>query len=72
MKIGDIVMFVDNGRYAKWFYGKLGEVTNYTAVAKSDGLPHCAVRWLQPVEYHGRYTSKSHFKASCFEVSREL
>jgi hypothetical protein len=71
MEVGDIVMFVDSGRYAKWFYGKLGEVTSYTAVAKSDGQAHCAVRWIQPVEYSGRWTSKSHFKASCFEVYQE-
>ena len=71
MKVGDIVMFVDEGRYAKWFYGKLGEVTNYTAKGKADGKPHCAVRWIQPVEYHGRFTSKSHFRASCFATLKD-
>ena len=30
MKKGDLVMFIDEGTYAKWFYGQMAEVINYT------------------------------------------
>ena len=28
MKVGDVVMFTDQGRYAKWFYGRIGVITH--------------------------------------------
>ena len=67
MKVGDIVMFTDNGIYAKWFYGKLGIVENYIQKG-SDGKAHIAVKWLEPVKYHDRYTGGSHFSADKFTV----
>ena len=63
-------MFSDLGRYAKWFYGQLGFITNYTPKG-ADGKPHCTVTWLQPVEYHGKYTKVSHFGSDKFEVISE-
>ena len=66
---GDIVMFVDNGRYAKWFFGQLAEVVHYTAPTESDdGKAHCRVCWLQPVKYHGKYTEISDFPTDKFEI----
>ncbi len=62
MKAGDLVMFVDEGRYAKWFYGKLGSCEKSTEKTKS-----CRVRWLRPVEYHGRHTSISDFGWDMFK-----
>jgi hypothetical protein len=66
MKVGDLVMFVDKGTYAKWFFGQL-------AVAKSvsqntRGAWHCRVAWLQPVKYHDSYTTVSDFRVDKFEV----
>ena len=62
MHAGDVVMFVDEGRYAKWFYGKIGVVEKSSPEKKS-----CRVRWLEPVLYHGRHTSVSDFGWSRFE-----
>ena len=56
MKVGDVVMFIDEGRYAKWFYGKLGVVEKSTPEKKS-----CRVRWIEPVLYHERYATVSDF-----------
>ena len=67
MNIGDLVMFVDEGRYSKYFWGQMGTVENYTPQGR-DGNAHCRVRWLQPVPYHGRSTSVSDFRADCFKV----
>jgi len=69
MKVGDLVMFNDGtSLYAKWFYGQLGIVESYTAVAKSDGEAHCRVRWLAPVKYYGKHATYSDFAAANFEV----
>ena len=67
MKKGDSVMFVDRGTYAKWFFGQLATVES---VRQNDdtGVWHCRVRWLQPVRYHGRTTTVSHFSVDRFEV----
>jgi len=70
MKKGDIVMFTDKGRYARWFYGQLGTITNYTPDG-SDGKSHCRVKWLHPVKYFTRHTSTSDFCAEYFEVISE-
>ena len=67
MKVGDLVMFTDTGTYAKWFYGQLAVIESYTAEG-SDGKAHCGVRWLQPVPYHDKVTSKSNFPAARFKV----
>ncbi len=66
MKVGDIVMFVDDGTYAKWFFGQMGivESCNYA----SNGVQHCRVSWLQPVKYYDRHATYSDFEASKFEV----
>ena len=66
MKIGDLVMFVDEGTYAKWFYGQLA-IAESVSKNKS-GNWHCRVRWLNPVKYHDRYTTISDFGCERFEV----
>lgn len=68
MKIGDTVMFIDEGRYARWFFGQLAIVENYTPRG-ADGHAHCRVRWMQPVPYFGKLTSVSDFRADNFEVA---
>ena len=70
MKVGDLVMFVDNGTYAKWFYGQLGIVENFTPVG-SDGKSHCRVAWLNPVKYFDKFTTTSDFSADKFQVCEE-
>jgi len=62
MCAGDIVMFIDEGRYAKWFYGRLGIVESSTEKTRS-----CRVRWLDPVKYFDRYTAISDFGWNYFE-----
>tara|TARA_E500000331_G_C16975905_1_gene591376 strand:+ start:487 stop:699 length:213 start_codon:yes stop_codon:yes gene_type:complete len=66
MKENDLVMFTDEGTYAKWFYGKLAIVQNVSYA--NDGKLHCRVRWLQPVLYFDRTTSTSDFAADKFTV----
>ena len=66
MKVGDLVMFIDEGRYARWFYGQLASVDSCTY--GSDGHLHCRVSWLQPVNYHDRMTTVSDFRADKFKV----
>jgi hypothetical protein len=69
MKIGDIVMFVDTGRYAKWFFGRLATVESYTPThSNSTRGASCRVRWLEPVKYHDGFTEVSDFSANQFEV----
>lgn len=63
MKAGDIVMFIDEGRYAKWFYGAIGVCEKSTEKTRS-----CRVRWLEPVKYFHRYTSYSDFGWDNFQV----
>mgnify|MGYP001360143835 CR=1 FL=1 len=36
MKIGDVVTFVDGGRYAKWFFGKIAVVENVSINSKGE------------------------------------
>lgn len=67
MKVGDVVMFTDRGRYAQWFYGKIGVIEHLTTKA-ADGRSHCRVKWLTPVGYHDRYTEFSDFPLDYFEV----
>ena len=67
MKVGDLVTFVDKGTYARWFFGKMG-----ICEISSPGKESCRVRWLEPVEYHGRYTSMSDFGWDKFEVHNEM
>jgi len=67
MKTGDLVMFTDDGRYAKWFFGKFAEVMHYTPIG-CDGKAHCRVKWLDPVKYHDSHTTVSDFSADKFQV----
>jgi len=66
VKVGDLVMFVCKGTYAKWFYGKLGVCESSTPEKNS-----CRVRWLEPVKYFDRYTTHSDFGWERFEVYNE-
>jgi hypothetical protein len=67
MKVGDLVMFNDEGYYAKWFYGKFAVVESSTEKTKS-----CRVRWLEPVRYFASYTSISDFHWKDFEVCESI
>ena len=66
MKVGDVVMFIDDGRYAKWFWGKLGIAEN--VVINSGGEEHCRVKWIEPVKYFDRFASVSSFRTSNFMI----
>lgn len=66
MKVGDLVMFNCEGTYAKWFYGQLGIVASLGH--SKEGNLYCGVQWLQPVKYHGKFTSRSSFSVNKFEV----
>ena len=67
MKVGDVVMFTDKGRYAQWFYGRVGVITHMSTSSK--GKKHCRVQWITaPVEYHDRMTDYSDFPLEYFEV----
>jgi len=60
MKLGDVVMFVDNGVYAEWFFGQLGIIVAGPSKS-SDGKTHCRVQWLNPVPYNGKKATVSDF-----------
>ena len=66
MKVGDLVTFIDEGIYAKWFFGQLAIVQRCSINAR--GNKHCRVKWIQPVKYHHRWTTVSDFSADKFEV----
>jgi hypothetical protein len=66
MKVGDVVMFTDEGTYAKWFYGKIGICESSHPEKQS-----CRVRWIEPVSYHGRLTSVSDFSWNSFDTYNE-
>ena len=63
MKPGDLVMFTDEGRYAKWFWGQYGIVEVARSASKS-----CRVQWLQPVPYFESESTFSDFPKAWFEV----
>ena len=68
MKKGDMVMFMDDKSiYAKWFFGQIGELEK-DAREGADGKMHVSVKWLRPVRYLNKHSSKSHFSADKFRV----
>ena len=69
MKVGDTVMFVDEGRYKEWVYGKIGEVA--VSRVNSAGKQYVNVLWHSPVKYFGKHTSNSSFRASWFKLMSE-
>lgn len=69
MKIGDLVTFVDEGRYARWFFGRMAVVESISINAA--GEKHCRVKWLIPVKYHSGWADFSDFQANKFEVHNE-
>ena len=69
MKVGDTVMFKPEGRYAKWFGGKIG-VIERTKI-NSKGELYLAVAWLHPVEYFDKLATYSHFAAKNFVSVKE-
>jgi len=70
VKRGDVVMFTDKGRYARWFFGQLGVVTSGPSTSKT-GEKHVRVEWIQPVPYHDSKATVSDFSADKFEVANE-
>ena len=67
MNVGDLVMFNDEGTYAKWFFGQFAIAVSVTQSTET-GDWHCRVRWLNPVKYHDRYTTSSDFSVDKFKV----
>ncbi len=68
MRVDDVVMFTDQGRYAKWFFGRIGVITSISK-NKRTGEDHCRVQWVTaPVEYHDRLTEYSDFPLAYFEI----
>ena len=65
MKVGDIVIFTCKGRYAKWFFGKIGEVLKVSVNKEND--EYVRVRWFQPVEYFDSHTEFSSFRSDKFQ-----
>jgi len=70
MKLGDVVMFIDKGRYARWFFGQLGIIISGPSTSKT-GEKHIRVEWIQPIPYHDRMATVSDFNACKFEVANE-
>ena len=72
MKVGDMVMFIDKGRYAKWFFGHMAVVQSVFERSDTSKPPitrcHCRVEWLHPVKYHDKFATVSDFDAEKFEV----
>jgi len=72
VKVGDMVMFVGEGRYAKWFFGHIAVVKSVfersNALKPPSTRYHCRVEWLHPVNYHGKFATVSDFDAEKFEV----
>ena len=62
MKVGDLVMFKPEGRYAAWFGGKMAIIESVS----NHSTPHVAVRWLQPVKYFDSWATISHFALDRF------
>ena len=75
MKVGDLVMFTDKGRYAKWFFGQMAIVESLSAIASTSKpnkeTVHCRVKWLQPVKYFNKFATISDFSADMFQVYNE-
>ena len=71
MKVGDLVKFIDEGTYAKWFFYQFARVESVSCGTEGTRAKvYCRVRWLFPVKYGDRYTSISDFSADKFEVCK--
>ena len=70
MKVGDVVMFVDEGRYKEYFYGKIGKVAR--SKVNQNGEQYINVLWLHPVKYYDSYTESSSFNANKFKLMIEI
>jgi hypothetical protein len=72
VKVGDVVMYVDEGCYAKWFWGCLATVISYAPTHPNDTRhASCRVKWMVPLKYYESVTSVSDFSATHFEVISE-
>ncbi len=71
MDIGNIVMFTDEGRYAKYFFGQLAEVIS-SSISKSSGKEHVRVKWQSPVRYFDSRTTTSDFSADKFTLVSKI
>ena len=68
MKVGDLVKFINEGTYAKWFFYQFARVESISY--HDNGIAYCRVSWLFPIEYYGRYVKQSDFRADKFEVCK--
>ncbi len=71
MEIGNIVMFTDEGNYAKYFFGQLAEIVS-SSISKSTGKEHVRVKWQSPVRYFDSHTTISDFEANKFTLISKL
>jgi hypothetical protein len=71
MEIGNIVMFTDEGNYAKYFFGQLAEIVS-SSISKSTGKEHVRVKWHSPVRYFDRYSTISDFSADKFTLASKI
>ena len=69
MKVGDLVRFIHEGTYSKWFFSRYARVESVSY--DEDGKGHCRVRWLWPVKYFQMMATISDFRADMFEVCNE-
>ena len=70
MKVGDLVRFKSNRADYKEFHGHVGLVVS--TEESRHVMPFAAlnptVRWLEPVLFHNRLSTVSHFAANRYEV----
>ena len=69
VKVGDLVRFIDEGTYSKWFFSRYARVESITYDACGKG--YCRVKWLWPVKYFQQMATISDFSADKFEVCNE-
>ena len=70
MKVGDLVRFIDEGTYSKWFFSRYARVESISYYGDNDDK-HCRVKWLFPVKYFHMLAAISDFSADKFEVCNE-
>ena len=68
MKVGDLVRFKSNRADYKEFHGSVGLVVSVEESSAIRGILYPVVRWLEPVLFHGRLSTESHFHDYRFEV----
>jgi hypothetical protein len=68
MKVGDLVRFKSDRADYKEFHGSVGLVVSVGESTTIRGIFYPVVRWLEPVLFHGKLSTESHFHDYRFEV----